>query len=330
MFGLSGLLLLFAAAVPKPDTSDRPWDIGLALALFAWAVLVRCVRRPPKWLFEAGVLYSIATLSILMGAARPMGATPFFYLWPIVSCAYSFSRRMLRIAIVWMTVSLAVAMAFFAQGPIKGIMFVSIVTCVSFMGIMISELRARGLVLVRELERASTTDPLTGLLNRRAFGLAFEREIERAVELERPLSVAVFDLDYFKALNDELGHAGGDEALRAFSGVLTSACRPGDIVARMGGEEFAVVLLGAGAADAKAIAERVGRHLREATIGERIGMSVSAGVATLDNGASTPDRLLLLADKALYGAKAAGRSRVAHWDDGVVVGAPEHGLRKAA
>jgi len=330
MYSISGVLLLAAVAVPKADTSDHPWDIGLAAALFAWALLMWVVRRPPEWLLQAGVLYSITTLSILMGAARPIGATPFFYLWPIVSCAFSFSRRMLWLAIAWMTATLGVALAFFAVGPIKGVMFWSIVTCVSFMGVMISVLRDRALVLVRELELASTTDPLTGLLNRRAFGLAFERDIERAVADERPLSVAVFDLDYFKALNDELGHAGGDEALRAFARVLTSACRPGDVVARMGGEEFAVVLFGAGPEEAERIAERVGQRLREESVGGETPMSVSAGVATLDHGASSPDRLLLLADKALYGAKDAGRSRVAHWDGGVIVGQPQPGLSAAA
>jgi diguanylate cyclase (GGDEF)-like protein len=326
MFILAALVLLAAAAVPKPDTSDRPWDIGVALVMIAWGAPFPFLRRPPVWLFKASCLISIATCSVIVGAARPLGATPFFYLWPITSCAYCFSRNTLRVALAWMTLTFGVALAFFADTPIKGIMFWSVITCVAFMGVTVSELRARGLTLVADLERASTTDPLTGLLNRRAFSAAFEREVERAVDAGLPLSVAVFDLDHFKALNDALGHAGGDAALCSFAEVLREAARPGDLIARLGGEEFVVVLFNDGPEAAERFAEGIGRRLRTHTVSGGLHLSTSAGVATLGRGTSDPDKLLLLADKALYAAKDAGRSRVALWDDGVVVGRPVHGL----
>ncbi len=227
MFVIGALVLLSAVAVPKPDTSDRPWDVGLAVAMLVWGVAVPLVRRPPVWLFQASCLYSITICSVLVAVARPMGATPFFYLWPIASCAYCFSRRALFVALAWMTMTFGVAVTFYAHTPIRGIMFWSVVTCVGFIGIIVSMLRTRGLALVAQLERASTTDPLTGLLNRRAFGVAFEREVQRAVDSSLPLSVVVFDLDHFKALNDALGHAGGDAALCSFSDVLSAACPSG-------------------------------------------------------------------------------------------------------
>lgn len=326
MFTVAALLLLAAAVTPKPDTSDRPWDVGLAIALLVPAICVPLVRRPPLWLFEATTLYAITTCSILVGAARPIGATPFFYIWPIAAAAYCFSRRTLIICIGWMTVTLGVALAFFSNDPIKLIMWSSTVGCVGLIGAMVAVLRTRGLALLHELQRASTTDPLTGVLNRRAFNVAFEREFDRAVEAGMPLSVVVFDLDHFKALNDQLGHAGGDAALCDFTAVLQEACRPGDVVARLGGEEFATVLFNTEAGEAQRFAEEVGERLRNQTLSGGVHLSVSAGVAALGQaGCSAPDQLLLLADKALYAAKDGGRDRVGRWDGEIVLGRPGRG-----
>ena len=327
MFAGAALLLASAAIVPKPDTSDRPWDLGLAAALLAWAVATQLVRRPPVWWFQVGVLYSITICSILIAVARPIGASPFFYIWPIAACAYCFSRRWLFVAIAWMTITLGAALALFAMGQqIKLIMFFSTIGCVGLIAVMTSVLRERGLALLHELERASTTDPLTGLLNRRAFNSAFEREFDRAADSGIPLSVIVFDLDHFKALNDARGHAGGDSALCDFASLLEDACRPGDLVARLGGEEFATVLFNSDGEAAQRLAEDVGGRLHSEPTSGGVSLSVSAGVATLGRGASgAPDDLLLLADKALYAAKDGGRDRVARWDGRIVLGAPGHG-----
>ncbi len=331
MFTVAAVLLASAAIVPKPDMSDRPWDLGLAAALLAWGIAVPFVRRPPVWLFQAGTLYSITICSILIAVARPIGASPFFYIWPVAACAYAFPRRTLYLAIAWMTITLGIALGFFAAGQqIKLIMFFSTVGCVGLIGIMTGVLRERGLALLHELERASTTDPLTGLLNRRAFNTAFEREFDRATRAGMPLSVIVFDLDHFKALNDELGHAGGDAALCDFASALQDAYRGSDVVARIGGEEFATVLFNTDAQDAQRLAEAVGGRLRSDATGGGVRLSVSAGVATLGPGAATPDDLLLLADKALYAAKDGGRDRVARWDGRVVLGAPGHGADAVA
>ena len=158
---------------------------------------------------------------------------------------------------------------------------------------------------------AAMTDPLTGLLNRRAFLEAAELMIERRGRNAMPVSVLLFDLDHFKSINDRFGHAVGDNALKMFARAAASNLRVNDVIGRLGGEEFAAILPGA-AADAAIAAERLRRAFQGAGIdilGHNIGATVSIGVAT----AIPPvqiDNLLARADSALYRAKSNGRNRV--------------------
>ncbi len=172
---------------------------------------------------------------------------------------------------------------------------------------------------VREIERLraelaeeAVRDPLTGLHNRRQLErtLAAERR-HRAGDLES--AVVVVDIDRFKDVNDRFGHAAGDEVLRAVAGVLRRATRDGDTVARMGGEEFVLVLPGAGAGRAVERAEEIRRDcaaLQHVLGGETVTVTVSAGVAAGPVGGARSDALLAAADRALYSAKASGRNRV--------------------
>ncbi|MCW2971426.1 MAG: diguanylate cyclase/phosphodiesterase domain 1, partial [Solirubrobacterales bacterium] len=158
---------------------------------------------------------------------------------------------------------------------------------------------------------------------RRAFDSELQRQIDRAQRSKVPLSLALFDLDHFKQINDRLGHAAGDRALCDFSDLLRREQRGGDTLARVGGEEFAAVLFGVGHAEAGAFAERIGRELRELMTDEGTTLSASAGVAALLDEDATPSALLVAADRALYAAKAAGRRRVAVWEDGAIaIGSP--------
>jgi diguanylate cyclase (GGDEF)-like protein len=131
-----------------------------------------------------------------------------------------------------------------------------------------------------------------------------------------PLALAMFDLDHFKQVNDRHGHAVGDRVLRDFAALLRRELRNGDTLARVGGEEFAVVLFGVGLDDAVAFSERIGRELQARGSGDTPPLSASAGVAALSQADAGPAALLLVADRALYAAKAAGRRRVAVWQDG--------------
>jgi len=165
---------------------------------------------------------------------------------------------------------------------------------------------------VHDAERRAVSDPLTGLANRREF----ERTLGRFAELARAGGVASLiyaDLDHFKRLNDTLGHAAGDAALRHVKGLLEAQVREGDLVARIGGEEFAVWLPQTGLAGALEVAERMRRAIGETAwhwSGGAYPLTCSCGVASFPESTGDWGNLRALADAALYRAKSAGRDRV--------------------
>jgi diguanylate cyclase (GGDEF)-like protein len=176
----------------------------------------------------------------------------------------------------------------------------------------------------------ATTDPLTGLFNRRAFNEGYAREFERSRRLSmggrdgNNLSVIMADVDYFKKFNDTYGHQLGDEVLKMVGTVLLGVARRAtDIVARYGGEEFVMVAPDTSAENARAIAERIRATLEKTPVNSASGplhVTASFGVATYPGcGATTVESLVEQADEALYAAKKNGRNRVemapAHLDD---------------
>jgi diguanylate cyclase (GGDEF)-like protein len=168
----------------------------------------------------------------------------------------------------------------------------------------------------QELSYLATHDALTGLRNRRAFLQEAEHELSRALRYPCETGILVADLDHFKRVNDQHGHPGGDAVLRHFATVLKAQLRDSDIAARLGGEEFIVLLPGTGAAGATAVAEKVRQAIESAPVffeGERIEVTVSLGVSSLPpHSACTIEALYGQADQALYAAKTNGRNRVMH------------------
>ena len=159
----------------------------------------------------------------------------------------------------------------------------------------------RGKLLGR-LEMAARTDDLTGLPNRRAWNSELRRELARAERDRAPLCVAVLDLDRFKQFNDEHGHQAGDRYLKQMAGTWSAELRGTDILARHGGEEFALAMPGTSLEDAESLLRRLCGATPE-------GQTCSAGVCAWD-WQEGPDELLARADRALYDAKAGGRNRV--------------------
>jgi diguanylate cyclase (GGDEF)-like protein len=174
---------------------------------------------------------------------------------------------------------------------------------------LLTVLRERSLTL----ERESLEDPLTGIANRRHFLQRLSNELELARAGGHPLTLAIADMDYFKVINDRFGHHVGDEALRQSAALLRDLCRPSDVVARIGGEEFALLLPGTDLEAAFRLCEAarlaVESHHWQSVHGD-LRATISVGVGQWD-GRSTAAELLHAADSQLYAAKRAGRNRVA-------------------
>ncbi len=164
-----------------------------------------------------------------------------------------------------------------------------------------------------ELLRMSRSDPLTGAANRRAFMEHLAEEFIRAKRYSHPLTVMMLDLDHFKQINDQYGHAAGDEALKGFVAAVTPELRSTDCLARMGGEEFALLLPETAMDAAHRLAERLRGAVAALSFNsenDTFSITVSIGLASLQETDSSPDHILNYADKALYVAKSEGRNRV--------------------
>jgi len=164
-----------------------------------------------------------------------------------------------------------------------------------------------------DLQRVAALDPLTGIYNRR-FGLQrLTEEFGRSIRSGDPLGVLMFDLDHFKAVNDTYGHVVGDRVLQAVVRATRDVLREGDVFLRYGGEEFLVVLPGAGRDDLVKMAERVRRAVAEVDTteaGQRVPVTVSIGGSGLpDKNATDPTELIRMADAAMYTSKESGRNR---------------------
>jgi len=165
--------------------------------------------------------------------------------------------------------------------------------------------------LSQRLAQLATTDELTGLANRRVLGTRLAYEVERARRLGSELSLIVVDVDRFKTVNDMFGHDAGDETLRRVAQVLQRGARRHDLVARPGGEEFAVMCPDTGRQGAEALAERLREALEMESWPAR-SVTASFGVATAAGGAADAGRLRREADRAMYAAKAGGRNQTVH------------------
>ena len=173
-----------------------------------------------------------------------------------------------------------------------------------------------------QLKEFSFKDEVTGLYNRRFFSIRLEEEVSRYRRFNHPVSVVLLDLDGFKAVNDELGHAAGDETLRAMADILLKQSRGINVICRYGGDEFAVLLVETSKSGARLYADRIRYVLSTWTFAHGRRITASFGIASLpEDVAPAADELIRAADEALYAAKRAGKNRVSvHEDIGTAPG----------
>jgi diguanylate cyclase (GGDEF)-like protein len=194
----------------------------------------------------------------------------------------------------------------------------------------VAELEAAHAEIVRqndELERLASRDPLTGCFNRRAFYEKFEKAFVESHELDTELCCLMVDIDNFKRVNDQFGHAVGDQAIQAVASCLSAGLRLTDTIGRYGGEEFCLIFPRTTLAEASNLADRL-RIQVETEAGVRVRTvshlvtTVSCGISSTGSGARTPLELIDQADKALYAAKEGGRNCVVAHQHGVEIRLP--------
>lgn len=306
--------LLAATAGGSSTPSDIRWRdavFAVSVAAAGYGVLFLLLRlRTPRWLlfvFPPVASVLVCVPSFVGHQAMPVGAI--LLVWPVLFAGYLLPEH-----IAWVTLGVAIAaLAVLAVriGTGGGFAQCTDVALSLLATLYVTvHLRRHAATLMRTLRREARTDPLTGLPNRRAFDTFLDREMAVYDRHGEPLSLLAIDIDRFKRLNDRFGHPAGDAALAALATVLTEHVRRGDIVARVGGEEFAILFTDcpAGQAEPRAQALRAAVAAESRTWPH--GITISIGVAALPDHAATAAELVAAADSALYRAKAAGRDTV--------------------
>jgi diguanylate cyclase (GGDEF)-like protein len=285
-----------------PTTGDL---VALAIVplVVGSAVLVPW-ERLPMWMQAIPLLLPFAAVALVRSSHESVTATytPVVLL-PVIWFAFYGTRRQLLFSLLCLGVTLAIPSPAFegypALEPLAAVFWMGVA---AIMGFSINEFVLERERLQAQLGRMARTDALTGLPNRRAWDELLTHELAIGERHGVPVSVAMLDLDFFKRYNDERGHLAGDRLLRAAAAAWQSSLRATDVLARWGGEEFAVLLPGCDGAGAAALIERLRGTLPD-------GVTFSAGVATAA-GTTAARALVDAADQALYVAKQAGRDRV--------------------
>ena len=304
---LSALISAFESERPKPNGSIGLWKTDGALLVRApqvdslvgrklgqnWLDLERVRLQPAGWLLSAAG--PVDGEARLVGYARlkdwPLGVVVTATLDDTLA---SYHRQLLSIFVVLVLVTLG--------------------------GVVFSMRLVRALrvqeVHAAELQRLATTDPLTGVFNRRQFFESGRQEFLRARRYDKTLSLLMLDIDYFKVVNDSWGHPTGDRVLVALAEIISAIVRDQDTVGRLGGEEFAAILPETELSGALTSAERLRVAVEQTAIacasddGEVLRVTVSIGVAALAADDASFEAVLARADKRLYQAKESGRNRV--------------------
>lgn len=302
---------------------------GVAAMLASFQLLA--ARMPASSLLPAALVALLGLALVCAGGRLPVPASPLIcmpllllgaytvsktgdgdgallaYVLPIIWVAWFFDRAQTTLVVCAVAIVDAVALTDLGPRTAPGLdwfeLMISLVA-VAAMTTAFVESHRRALA---DREAQARLDPLTGLHNRRGLDERAVIELARARREDSVVSVIAFDIDHFKRINDTHGHDFGDEVLVHFAQLLRQQARIVDVVARIGGEEFVLLLPSCGLGDARAVADRFRERFSASTIGDGVRVTVSAGVAAAQ-GPLELRPLLLAADRALYASKAAGRN----------------------
>ncbi|GAC1319515.1 MAG: hypothetical protein NVSMB25_10430 [Thermoleophilaceae bacterium] len=311
LFAAGATLALLTVLLPHSARANELWlllivgDAYVAAGLLAWRA--GSVSGP---LLRVALAWGS---TLITGVAYFSGESPsplvFFYLWVFLCSAYFLTRRQAAAQVAYVGVVYGGLLS--AAPPPRGIHAWWIVGMGTLLvaAVLIGVMRQRNDQLIARLYDAARTDPLTKLLNRRGFRELLDLELERARRSGGLTALVVGDVDHFKQVNDRSGHPAGDAALKRVARLLEQGKRQVDVAARVGGEEFALILPDVDAEGALALADRLCRELRAEFLGEAVPITISFGLASYPAHGETAGSLLRAADEALYAAKQGGRNR---------------------
>lgn len=277
----------------------------IAVFLYTCAGWVRPRFLPA--ITAVGIL--LVTAHVWSAEHEPALSGEMLYIWLGLYAAYFFSTRQAAAQLAFMAGAYLVVLL--ATTPLHAVAagWLTLVGILFPAAGVLRAVRDGVTQLVSRLSEAALTDTLTGLRNRLALDRELHAEVERTHKSGAPLSVVIGDLDYFKSVNDRLGHRAGDEALVRAASVLLRHRRGGDCMARTGGEEFTILLPGATEHEAYLLAEKIRTAVEHEFRSDPAVLTFSFGVATFPDHGGTADSVLEAADQALYAAKALGRNR---------------------
>jgi len=305
------------ALLPHPVYFDQMGILMVDAAALAWGIwMFRHADAIPFWLLRLGpALATVMTSFAVYFSGDSTSGYALFYVWVGLYVFYfPVSRTDAAVNVLWAFVNYAVVIMLTPASPAGAVHsdvhhFVLTAGTLITAATLLTYLRTRVERLLRRLTDAARTDALTGLPNRVALHEALEREVERAQPEGRSLSVLVLDLDRFKKVNERYGISAGDDVVQRVGRLLEQSTRRMDVVARSGGEEFAVVLPEMEQHRAFLFAEDLLTKIRNTTIGPLPKLTASAGVATFPAHADNVASLVTAADQAMHAAKALGRDR---------------------
>jgi diguanylate cyclase (GGDEF)-like protein len=318
IYGIAGLDGAIEGLLPN----DPPFAMLPVIVVFVMFGLLMAFgpRLPRRALALLGPL-GVALIAYALATSPGPGDGAVLYALPVFWTTFFFGRRGAVAILICVAVGHAVTLLLLPAVDSYPGRWLDVMVSVWGVAIVVLVLERRNEMLVARLAGEARTDALTGLLNRRGFDEHAVREFAHVGRDGEPIALVTLDIDHFKQVNDEWGHMVGDRVLAHLARVLAGEARGIDVAARLGGEEFAVLMPGSDAAGAEALVERVRRRLEADARPDLPAVRVSAGVVSTSESLDL-QIMLESVDRALYAAKRGGRDRT------VVLGG--HELRLAA
>jgi diguanylate cyclase (GGDEF)-like protein len=305
IYGIAGLDGAIEGLIP----GDPPFSLlPVAVVFVVFALLMVVGPKLPRWGLALLGPLGVALIGYALLTTPGPGDAAVLYALPVFWTTFFFGRRGAVAILACVGLGHAITLLALPASDAYPGRWLDVMVAMCGVAIVVLVLERRNEVLLERLAYEARTDPLTGLLNRRGFDEHATRELAHAGRDQPAIALAIFDIDHFKLINDRFGHVTGDRVLVHLAQVLTSQSRAIDVAARLGGEEFAVLMPGSDEAGARAFAERVREALAADGGDELPKVRVSAGI-TATTLPMDVHVLLERADQALYAAKRGGRDR---------------------